>query len=233
VTLQAAPTVLLWDIDGTLLTTGRAGVFALEAAAERLVGRPVDLQEMHTSGLTDAQIARLIIEGAGLEPTHEHVAAFLAAYADALPAALPRRQGRVLDGVVAILEDLAEEPTVLSLLLTGNVAAGAKAKLTHYGLDAWLADGAFCEGPGERVEIARRALARATERLGREPRPERTFVVGDTPHDVSCGRAIGVRTIAVASGAHSVEELEATGPWKVVPALPDPPGFRALIGAGS
>lgn len=226
-------TVLLWDIDGTLLTTGRAGVFALEEAAARLIGHPVDLQEMHTSGLTDAQIAERILHDHHVEATGERVAEFLEVYATALPGALPRREGRVLDGVTAILEDLAGEPQVLSLLLTGNVAIGARAKLAHYALDGWLTAGAFCEGPGERVEIARRALAMVGERLGRHPELERLFVIGDTPHDVTCGQAIGARTIAVASGAHSFEDLSATGAWRVLESLPNPEGFRALTGIGT
>lgn len=222
-------TVLLWDIDGTLLTTGRAGVFALEQAAEALCGRPVDLQDMHTAGMTDAAIAGAILADCGVDPTPEHVARFLSIYGAALPAHLPRRQGAVLDGVAAILDDLAGEPGVLSLLLTGNVAAGAAAKLAHYGLDGWLSDGAFCEGLGPRADIARRALALAAERLDAAPDPERVFVIGDTPADIACGREVGVRTIGVASGAYDVGALEAAGAWHALPFLPEPAAFRLLL----
>lgn len=224
--------VLLWDIDGTLLTTGRAGVFALEEAAAEALGRPADLQEMHTSGLTDAQIAVRILVEHHVEPTPERVGTFLERYATALPQALPRRQGRVLAGVRAILEDLADEPGVLNLLLTGNVEAGARAKLSHYGLDGWLEAGAFCDGPGERADIARRAVEVATRRLGDAPSPDRTYVIGDTPHDVGCGQAIGARTIAVASGVHDIAQLRACDPWHVLEELPTPEAFRQLVGVG-
>ncbi len=216
--------VLLWDIDGTLLTTGRAGVFALEHAAREVCGDDVSLQEMHTAGLTDGEIAARIIGDSGAAP--ELVEHFLEVYAAALPDALHRRRGQVMDGVTAILDDLRDEPAVLSLLLTGNVEAGARAKLAHYGLDGSFEAGAFCRGSERRADIARRAVALAADRFD----PQRTFVIGDTPADVACGEAVGVRTIAVASGVYSVEELADAGAWRTLPALPAPADFRRLVG---
>ena len=213
-------TVLLWDIDGTLLSTGRAGIFALEAAASEVLGREVSLQDMHTSGLTDAQIAQEIIGS-------PDVGRFLEIYARELPDALPRRTGKVMPGVRAILEDLDGDPAVVNLLLTGNVEGGARAKLRHYGLDDLLSDGAFCVGPGSRDDIARAAWA-----LAGEPDPQRCFVIGDTPHDVSCGKAIGARTVAVATGAHDRAALEACDPDVVLDELPEPDEFRRLVGLG-
>lgn len=211
--------VLFWDIDGTLLTTGRAGIFALEAAASAIRGEPVDLQDMRTAGLTDAQIAERIVGEAEVEP-------FLTIYASELPAALPRRTGAVLPNVAAILADLAGDPEVESLLLTGNVRGGARAKLRHYGLDRWLTDGAFCEGPGPRDDIARRAYELVRERAG----GDQCYVIGDTPHDIRCGHAIGARTIAVATGGYTLEELETWEPTAALEALPDPAAFRRLVG---
>lgn len=222
--------VLLWDIDGTLLLTARAGVFALEAAAERVAGRPVDLQAMHTSGMTDAEIAQVVLRDLAARDAPDAVAEFLETYAAALPEHLPRRQGRVLPGVVEILKDLAAERGVLSLLLTGNVRAGADAKLTHYGLAGHFDDGAFCEGPGPRAEIARRALALAAERLGSAPDPARCFVIGDTPADVACADAIGVRAIGVASGEWTARQLLDAGAWRAYAELPAPAEFRRLVG---
>lgn len=216
--------VLLWDVDGTLLTTGRAGVFALEHAAREVCGAEVELQDMHTAGLTDGEIAGRIVEGCGAGP--ELVERFLEVYAAALPDVLHRRQGRVLDGVSDVLDDLRDEPAVVSLLLTGNVEAGARAKLAHYGLDGYLKAGAFCRGSETRADIARRAVAHAGDRFD----PQRTFVIGDTPADVACGDAVGVRTIAVASGVYSVEQLASAGAWRVLAALPPPADFRRLVG---
>ncbi len=222
--------VLFWDIDGTLLSTARAGVFALEAAAEEVCGRPIDLQQMQTGGLTDAQIAARVIEQAcGAQADPEKVVALLRAYERHLPERLGWRQGQVLPGVEAVLDDVARRPGVVSLLLTGNTRAGAAAKLAHYGLDSRLFDGGFCADGDDRETIARRAWELAREKVDGELDAGRAFVIGDTPHDVRCARAIGVRAVAVASGPFSRSELEDSGAWLVLDALPEPKRFASLL----
>lgn len=220
-----AGSVIFWDLDGTLLTTGRAGMFAFEEAVTDVTGVDADLSHLFTSGLTDADVAALVLEAAGSEPSPEAAERILREYERRLPASLPRRQGQVLPGVLEALEDLAPLTHVRSLLLTGNTPAGARAKLAHYGLDRFFPNGAgaFCEGPEKRVDIARRALTLAGG-------AETIFVIGDTPHDVECGSAIGAQTIAVASGWHSAEELAAAKPWALLERIPEPPEFRRLLG---
>ena len=165
-----------------------------------------------------------------VSPTiRETVTAFLRAYERHLPSRLHLRRGSVMPGVVEILEHLAGRTDVMSLLLTGNTTAGARAKLAHYGLDRYLRDGAFCVNGGDRVSIARRALAMAVERIGATPPRDRITVIGDTPADVHCGQAIGARTLAVASGAYTPEELAACVPSVVLEALPSPTEFAALL----
>ena len=222
--------VLFWDIDGTLLTTARAGIFALEEAARSVLGHDVDFAALKTAGLTDWQVAELALRTAGHDGDEATVRRFLDVYEEHLPDRLHRRAGQVMEGVVPILEDLHGREDVLSLLLTGNTEAGARAKLGHYGLAHWFEGGAFCADAGDRASIARRALELATQRLGTAPDPERSYVIGDTPHDVACGKAIGVRTIAVASGPVDRAELEAADPWLLLDALPDPARFRELVG---
>ena len=161
--------VLFWDIDGTLLTTARAGVFALEEAARAVIGHDVDFAALKTAGLTDWQVAELALRTAGADPSEETVRRFLDIYEAHLPDRLHLRAGEVMHGVVPILEDLHGRDDVLSLLLTGNTEPGARAKLGHYGLSHWFDGGAFCADAGDRATIARRAVALATERLGREP----------------------------------------------------------------
>jgi phosphoglycolate phosphatase-like HAD superfamily hydrolase len=119
---------------------------------------------------------------------------------------------------------------VLSLLLTGNTPAGAAVKLRHYGLDGHFDAGAFCVGTGPRDDIARAAVELARERLGADPDPDRTFVIGDTPHDISCARAIGARCLAVATGVYSRDELASHAPWRAFDELPPPAKLRTLIG---
>jgi phosphoglycolate phosphatase len=220
-------TVLFWDLDGTLLLTGRAGLYAFEEALEEVTGASSNLHELSTPGYTDAGVARLVLEHAGQPTDPETVEAVLHSYERRLPDSLPRRQGRVLDGIREVLEDLEGREDVRSYLLTGNTPAGARAKLSHYDLDRFFrnGEGAFCIDHGSRVDIARRALPLADG-------AEAVYVIGDTPADVECGKAIGARTIAVASGWHSIDELSATDPWVVLERIPEPAEFRRLLRIG-
>lgn len=213
---------LFWDIDGTLLTTARAGVFSLEDALEQVSGVRADLNGMATAGMTDYAIAEAALAGVGHPVDEEIVQRFLEIHGRQLPGYLHRREGHVLPGVREILEDLAGRDDVVNLLLTGNIEAGATAKLAHYGLDGYFrAGGAFCVGPGDRAEIAHRALPLANG--------SPAFVIGDTPADVECGKAIGARTIAVATGAYSEAQLAESEPWALLERLPAPAEFAGVL----
>ena len=220
--------ILFWDIDGTLLSTGRAGVFAWNDSARELTGRDFDLTDVRTAGMTDHQIAVKTLEMLGVEQSPANVERLLRRYEELLPSSLPRRNGRVLDNVREILEHLrAERPDVRSYLLTGNTRDGARAKLTYYDLMHFFPDGAFAEDTGARAGIAARALELA-KKAG--PIAEETiFVIGDTPHDIECAKAIDAKTIAVATGGYSVEELAAHNPWRLFETLPGPEEFVRLI----
>ncbi len=216
---------LFWDVDGTLLTTARAGVFSLEAALEEVAGVRTSLQGMATAGLTDYSIAEAALASVGHATDEPTVQRFLRIHGEQLPAFLHRREGEVLPGVREVLEDLDGRDDVANLLLTGNTEAGAAAKLAHYGLDGYFRlGGAFSVGPGERAEIARRALPFANG--------AQAFVIGDTPADVECGRAIEARTIAVATGSYSVAQLAEHEPWLLLERLPEPERFRELLELG-
>ena len=216
--------VLFWDIDGTLLTTARAGVFSLEDALEQVTGVRADLQGMATAGMTDYAIAEAALRSAGREVDEATVQEFLRVHGEQLPRYLGRKEGHVMPGVREVLEDLEGRDGVVNLLLTGNVEAGARAKLRHYGLaDFFPNGGAFCVGPGERDEIARRALPLARGATD-------VYVIGDTPADIACGKEIGARTIAVATGSFRESQLAEHDPWRVLPQLPQPSSFRDLIG---
>jgi phosphoglycolate phosphatase-like HAD superfamily hydrolase len=223
--------VLFWDIDGTLLTTGKAGVPAWEAAVQEVTGREFQLSSIRVPGLTDYQIAVRTFELLGLEPEESRLRRMVRRYEELLPTALPQKRGRVLPHVREILDALRGRSDVRSYLLTGNTRGGAKAKLTHYGLFDYFPDGAFAEDAGERSSIAARALELA--RRAGPIRDNATFVIGDTPHDISCATAIAARTIAVATGGYTVEELEPFRPWRLYPELPPPGDFLRLIEAGT
>ncbi|MBA2504925.1 MAG: haloacid dehalogenase-like hydrolase, partial [Thermoleophilaceae bacterium] len=158
--------VLFWDIDGTLLLTGRAGIPALEGAAREIAGREVDLTGMRTAGLTDGGIVSMVLEDLGVEPTPARVETMLRSYEDKLPRHMKEADtGQVMPNVRAILDSLAERDDVLNLLLTGNTEAGAAVKLAHFGLDSYFSGGAFSVDAAPREEIAPRGRALARELL--------------------------------------------------------------------
>jgi phosphoglycolate phosphatase-like HAD superfamily hydrolase len=221
-------TILFWDIDGTLLTTGKAGVPAWEAAVKTVTGRDFQLSSIRVPGLTDFQIAIRTFEILDIEPDEETLCRMVRLYEEGLPEALPLKQGHVMPNVREILEHLQNRDDVRSYLLTGNTRGGAKAKLTHYGLFKYFPDGAFAEDTRDRATIATRALELA-QRSG-PVAVDRVFVIGDTPHDIDCANAIGAKTIAVATGGYTVDELATRAPWRIFNALPPPEQFLGLIG---
>lgn len=226
---MSSTTVLFWDIDGTLLTTARAGIFAWEDAVRDELGGSISLESLRTAGLTDIEIAAQLLKTSGREPSSAYLIRLVRTYERHLPSSLPKRAGQVLPNVRAILEQLQGLPDVCSLLLTGNTRAGARAKLNHYGLQAFFTDGAFSDDTTDRPSIARNALTLARTRVG-DVAPDRIYIIGDTPHDIQCGRAIGARVVAVATGGYSVEELRPLKPWWLLQQLPGPDQFLDRLG---
>ncbi len=223
--------VLLWDIDGTILRTAKAGLFAFRQATEELYAARLDFDVVKTAGMTDCHIAAQIIAlSTGREPRPEETAALVRRYIELLPAHLASRQGFVIPPVADILASLATKPGYVSLLLTGNTAAGARAKLIYYGIDHYFdfSLSAFGDDCPDRAEIAARALASVTARYPAVT-PADMYVIGDTPNDISCGKHIGARTVAVATGTFTTAELAAHSPWWVVDQLPPPAEFAAKI----
>jgi phosphoglycolate phosphatase-like HAD superfamily hydrolase len=219
--------VLFWDIDGTLLTTGKAGVPAWEEAVKEVVGHDFQLSKFRIAGLTDYQIAVRTFELLGVDVNEDQIRRMVKRYEELLPEALPLKQGRVLPNVREILDRLVQRSDVRSYLLTGNTRGGARAKLTHYDLFRYFPDGAFAEDASDRSIIAARALE-----LARRAGPvsdQGVFVVGDTPHDIQCANAIGARTVAVATGGYSLDELESHHPWRAFAELPSADEFIRLI----
>jgi phosphoglycolate phosphatase len=210
-----------------LLTTGRAGVPAWEDAVREVVGHDFQLSKFRIAGLTDYQIAVRTFDALGVDANEDTIQRMVRRYEELLPAALPLKQGHVLPNVREILELLERRHDVRSYLLTGNTRGGARAKLTHYDLFKFFPDGAFAEDAGERSTIATRALELA-RRAG--PVNDRAvFVVGDTPHDIHCANAIGARTVAVATGGYSLDELQSHHPWRAFSELPPADEFVRLI----
>ncbi|MGL4550895.1 MAG: HAD family hydrolase [Gemmataceae bacterium] len=219
------PPVLLFDIDGTLIRGGGAGHAALRHALRELHGFTGDTTAVEFRGRTDPGIIRDLLALAGVESTPHHHDRMAAAYLAALPLTLRERGGVLLPGVVALLEALAGRAALG--LLTGNSRAGAAHKLGHFGIGHHFAFGGFGDVHPDRDDVARAALADAVRHLGGVD-PERVWVIGDTPADVRCGRAIGARVAAVLTGWHDREELEASAPDVLLDDLSDTPRLLAL-----
>ena len=219
--------ILFWDIDGTLLTTGKAGIPAWEAAVREVTGHAFDLGSIRIAGMSDYLIAVRVLEMLALVPTAPLIERLVHRYETQLQVTLPQRQGRALPNVREILLATRGRADIRSYLLTGNTRGGARAKLSHYDLWQFFSDGAFAQDTGDRASIAARALA-----LARENGPladERLIVIGDTPHDVHAANAIGARTIAVATGGYTRGELAPHQPWRLFDELPTPAEFITLI----
>jgi phosphoglycolate phosphatase len=218
---------LFWDIDGTLLTTGKAGVPAWEMAVREIVERDFGLESFRVAGLTDYQIAVRTFEMLDVDADDSTIRRMVTRYEELLPTELPKKRGHVMPNVREILEHMQREPDVHLYLLTGNTPGGARAKLTHYDLFKYFEGGAFAEDAGDRASIAARALAVA--RANSPVAADCAFVIGDTPHDIDCANAIGARTIAVATGGYSRAELAEHRPWRVFDVLPTVDEFARLI----
>ena len=214
----------LFDIDGTLLASGGAGKAALELAFTEEFGVALGVQIPY-SGRTDRAIARDLLRLHDVDDTPENWQKLQAGYLARLPESLKRHNGRVLPGILALLKELQGRDDVAIGLLTGNVRAGARVKLGHFDLFEHFQFGGFGDLHFDRDDVAREALSDAKSHLGSKLSPERIWVIGDTPLDVRCARAIGAKVAAVATGIHTHEQLRECAPDLALHDLSDPSAF--------
>jgi phosphoglycolate phosphatase-like HAD superfamily hydrolase len=220
-TLADVRFLLLWDIDGTLITSGGAGMRALQAGLRERFGVEGSLDDIEFAGRTDTWILRAIFRKFGLPETPENFARLFEGYVTALPRELRNPHACVLPGVREILRAAADHGAIAQGLLTGNMRRGAQVKLEHHGLWQHFDFGAFGDDSEFRNDLAPHALQRALARHGVAFPSANVWVIGDTPHDIACGRSIGARTLAVATGSSSQAELVAHGATAVLPDLSD------------
>jgi phosphoglycolate phosphatase len=208
---------VLWDIDGTLLTTGGAGAVAWQRAFQELYGIEANIDEHTRAGMTDPEITEIIFDAViGRPGSPEEQAKVVARYLEYMPDAVAESPGyEVKPGIAAILPRLAEEGVVQGVV-TGNVEPAARIKLARGDLDKYFSFGGYGSDDRDRVKVTERAIARAGEVTGTPLDRAAAISVGDTPRDVTAGHGAGIRVVGVATGAYRVEELaDAGADWAI------------------
>jgi phosphoglycolate phosphatase-like HAD superfamily hydrolase len=214
--------LVLFDIDGTLVHTGGAGVKAFAKVFATEFGATDGFERLKFAGRTDFSIVREFFVVHQIPATPENFHRFFERYVFWLDQILRDSKTELCPGVLDFLGELRalDSPPVLGLL-TGNIRLGAEIKLRHFDLWDVFQTGGFADDHEERDQIAAVARARGSRLLQEELRPEQVLIVGDTPLDIRCGRAIGAKVLAVATGGASLAELQRHEPDWVVAHLND------------
>ncbi len=209
--------LVLFDIDGTLIRTGGAGVKAFEQTFADVFQLPAATKTLQFAGRTDVSLVRECFRLHGIESSPDNFQRFFDAYPVYLAQFLGTLPAVILPGITRFLDDLSAVPDRPVIgLLTGNIRRGAELKLRHLGLWGRFETGAFADDHEDRNCIAAKARERGENKLGRQLTGDQIVVIGDTPHDVSCARAIGAKALAVATGVHTREQLAQDKPtWAV------------------
>jgi phosphoglycolate phosphatase len=203
---------VLFDIDGTLITTGGAGAVAWRHAFEELHGTPLDIRKVTESGMTDPEVGRVALRNIlGRDPDGRELATAMAHYLRHLSASIDASDGyKVMPGIEELLERLVDDGHLLGLT-TGNIEAAAHIKLARAGLNRFFSFGGYGSDSNERVELTRRALERAKFVSGNTLTESACISVGDTPRDIAAGHGAGIQVVGVATGNFTVADLRAAG----------------------
>lgn len=213
---------VLFDIDGTLITTGGAGAVAWRRAFEELHGKPLDIREVTESGMTDPEVGRVALRNIlGRDPDRRELATAMAHYLRHLSDAIDQSDGyRVMPGIEDLVERLVDDGHLLGLT-TGNIEAAAHIKLARAGLNRFFSFGGYGSDSNERTELTRCALERGKFVSGGVLAEGSCISVGDTPRDVAAGHGAGIEVVGVATGNFTVEQLRKAGADHVVPTVED------------
>jgi phosphoglycolate phosphatase-like HAD superfamily hydrolase len=227
-------TLLLFDIDGTLISTGGAGGRAMARAFQDVFGFSNGLGSISMAGRTDAWIVAQMAAEHGLEYDADRFARFRDCYVGHLISeiAQPARNKGVLPGVRQLLDTLVSRDDAYLALLTGNFHRGAEIKLEHFDLWRYFGAGAFGDNSHDRNGLLWKALASVEAAGGPTVRPADVVVIGDTPLDVAVAVAGGARSLGVATGNYDVETLLESGADAALPDLDDVDAVFEALGLG-
>jgi phosphoglycolate phosphatase-like HAD superfamily hydrolase len=203
---------LLFDIDGTLITTGGAGGEAWRRAFEEIYDKQVDIRKVTESGMTDPDVGRTALRHVlGRDPTQRELALAMAKYMKYLAAAVEESDGyEVMPGVVPRLRQLVDDGYLVGLI-TGNVEAAAHIKLSRGGLNRFFSFGGYGSDSSDRVEVTKRALERGQLVSGGTLDVSACLGIGDTPRDVTGAHGAGIKSVGVATGNYTADQLREAG----------------------
>ncbi len=227
------PTVLLFDVDGTLVTTGGVGRRALEIAFERSFGRRDACRSFRLDGMTDRAIVRTGMRAIDVEPIEALIDQVLVDYLMVLAeevAAAPDVTYRLHAGMAETIDAAGARSHVALGLGTGNIREGARVKLERVGIYERFAFGGFGCDAEDRTALIRRGAERGASLLGAPIEECRVVVIGDTPKDVAAAQAIGAECIGVGTGSFSAEQLVAAGATRAFANLASPGAMEAVLG---
>jgi phosphoglycolate phosphatase len=212
--------ILLFDIDGTLVSTGGAGAVAWRSAFEELHGIPADIGKFTDAGMTDPDVGAKTFEAVlGRKPTPVELAQLVQRRLEHLPEAVAESTGyKVLPGVPDRLRQLSRAGHLLGLI-TGNGDGAAFVKLSRGDLMRWFTFGAYASAGVDRPGIVRQAVQRGEAMLGADVPNTEIYVIGDTPLDISAAHAVGCTAIAVATGHYDAAQLRDAGADHVLETL--------------
>jgi len=229
--VQGAMKLVLFDIDGTLVSTGAAGSDAMRDVFAELTGIPDGFASIAMSGKTDPSILLEALRQHQMDVNAIPVEVFHERYISRLRQTLqePHRSRRLMPGLPHLLDELARQEDIVLGLLTGNVALGAQLKLESFGIWHYFRLGAYGSDHHDRNALVPVAQQRVQALLGHTIPSERTFVIGDTPRDIACAHVHSARAIAVATGTYSLAELRQHRPEHCVADLSDVPAMVRIF----
>ena len=206
--------LLLFDIDGTLIRSAGAGRRSMERAFEQLYGIKNGFHGVEMMGRTDPAIVKEALENHRLEYQDGKMETYKRLYFEFLEGEieLPRDGKQVCVGIQKLLFALEQRSDLVLGLLTGNWRTSGLIKIRHFGLDKYFIFGGFADDSGIREELVPIAIDRFKKQCGFSIEPQNVFVIGDTPLDILCAKPHGVRSVAVATGFHTVDELAVEEP---------------------
>lgn len=209
---QTSPKIILFDIDGTILTCNGAGQMAMEAALTEVFDLQPPFRNIPCAGRTDRGIGASVFKTFQQQDSEQNRIRFRDSYLSHLPRCLSDRNAVLLPGIIDLLDALNGCTSFDLSLLTGNYEAAATIKLQHFGLQERFAGGVFGDTHAERNQLATEAVEQFSAAQNTQLSGQNFLIIGDTPADIQCARAIDATVIAVATGIHDKAALEQAEP---------------------